>query len=262
MADSVTATFRRPFAEQTAAWRLRLGNLLPSRAWDDVWKASHDRGFMVAGAMKADLLARMAEAVGKSIEEGRSLDEFRRDFRQIVADTGWHGWTGEETEAGRAWRTRVIYQTNLLSTYAAGRYAQLRAAGFPLWVYRHGGSLDPREQHLSWDGLILPSDHPFWLTHFPPNGWGCSCYVVGARSERGAVRLGGDPSKLLPDGWDLVDARTGELDGIGKGWGYAPGRTVAEAITSIVATKRDTLPPEIWEDLAENLNELFGETEA
>lgn len=252
MAETITATFRKPFAEQIAAWRLRLGSLVPTRAWDDIQKAQHDRAFMVAGAMKADLLADLAEAVGKSIEQGTSLEEFRKDFRQIVEKNGWHGWTGEETAKGRAWRTRVIYQTNMLSTYAAGRFAQLQAAGFTYWVYRHGGSRDPRIQHLGWDGLVLPADHPFWLTHFPPNGWGCSCYVVGARSLRGAQRLGGDPSKTLPDDWDLRDLRTGEPEGIGKGWGYAPGRSVAEEIAQIVARKRETLPAALGAALADD----------
>ena len=26
-----------------------------------------------------------------------------------------------------------------------------------------------RPQHLEWDGLILPIDHPFWQTHGSPN---------------------------------------------------------------------------------------------
>ena len=30
-----------------------------------------------------------------------------------------------------------------------------------------------RPQHLEWDGLVLPVDHPFWQTHGSPNelGW-------------------------------------------------------------------------------------------
>jgi hypothetical protein len=98
-------------------------------------------------------------------------------------------------------------------------------ATFPVWVYRHGGSRDPRPQHLAWDGLTLPADHPFWQTHSPPNGWGCSCYVVGARSEEAARRLGGEPGKALPDGWDARDGR-GRLRGIDEGWDYAPGASV------------------------------------
>lgn len=237
----LAGTFRRPFAEQVAAFRLRLADLRPTATWMDVWQAEHDRAFMVAGAMKADLLADLAGAVQKAIEEGTSLEQFRADFREIVTRRGWHGWTGEGTKRGEAWRTRVIYKTNMATSYAAGRWAQLRAAGYPLLIYRHGGSLDPRLEHLGWDGLILPADHSFWLTHAPPNGWGCSCYIVGARSERDAVRKGGKPQKKLPDGWAVISPKTGAPAGIDRGWAYAPGASVAEAVSQ-QAQKLESLP--------------------
>lgn len=238
---SLSGIFGKPFPEQLAAFRVRLGNLVPTQVWDDISRAQHDRAFMVAGAMKADLLADLAQAVDKAIAEGRGLEEFRRDFRGIVEKNGWHGWTGEDTKGGRAWRTRVIYKTNARVSYAAGRLAQLRNGGFPWWVYFHGGSLDPREIHLSWNGIALPPDHPFWTKHYPPNDWGCSCYVSGARSREGIKRLGGDPDKVLPDGWDAIDRKTGLPQGLGKGWDYAPGASVAETVTEL-APKLDALP--------------------
>jgi hypothetical protein len=244
MADdpSIGGTFRRPFAEQVAAWRIRMANQVGTAAWDDLWQAQHDRAFVVAGAQKADLLADLAAAVDKAISQGTTLEEFRRDFRRIVEERGWHGWTGEDTAKGQAWRTRVIYQTNLRTSYAAGRHAQLTAGNFAFWVYRHGGSLEPRLNHLSWDRVALPPDHPFWAQHYPPNGWGCSCYVAGARTAAGVRRVGGDPDKLLPDGWNVFDPRTGAPVGIGKGWGYAPGATVAEDIIRWARQKADRLP--------------------
>ena len=154
---------------------------------------------------------------------------------------GWHGWTGEGTKRGEAWRTRVIYKTNMSVSYAAGRWAQLKAAGYPLLVYRHGGSRDPRIEHLGWDGLILPFEHPFWVTHAPPNGWGCSCYVLGARSEEGAVRLGGKPGKALPTAWEAISAKTGAPVGIDRGWAYAPGASVSGEV-QFLANKLNVWP--------------------
>lgn len=245
MADELGATFGKPFKEAVAAFRLRLGNLVPTAKWDDLWQEQHDRAFMVAGATKADLLADLAAAVDKAISRGTSLEEFRADFRRIVEERGWHGWTGEDSEAGKAWRTRVIYRTNMRTSYAAGRMAQLVEGGFPLWVYRHGGSVEPRIIHLGWDGLVLPPDHPFWATHAPPNGWGCSCYVLGARTFKGAQRLGGQPGKELPEGWQKLDPKTGAPVGIDRGWAYAPGRTVADDIIAAVKAKGDRLPEPI-----------------
>ncbi len=238
----IRAILRQPFREQIAAFRLRLGTLLPTARWDDISGVQHDRAFMVAGAVKADLLSDLGQAVDKAIAEGTSLEEFRADFRRIVAERGWSGFTGDGSRSGVAWRTRVIYTTNLRSTYAAGRHAQLVEGAYPLWVYRHGLSREPRPDHLSWDRLVLPPDHPFWAAHYPPNGWGCSCYVLGARNEAAARRLGGEPGKPLPDGWQRVDPSTGAPVGIDRGWDHAPGSDAIQTILGL-RDKLDELPP-------------------
>lgn len=218
--------FARPFAEQVAFFRAKLGRLMPTATWADLWKAQHDKAFAVAGAATQDLLADLAAAVDKAIAEGEPIQQFRNRFGEIVERRGWHGWTGETTAAGRAWRTRVIYETNLLTSYSAGRLTQLKAGDYPLWMYRHAdGVANPRPQHLAWDGVVLPADHKFWTQHYPPNGWGCKCRVVGVRSDKQARRLGGDPDKALPRGWNAIDPKTGEPVGIDKGWGYQPGAT-------------------------------------
>ena len=234
MAEPLQFYLRRPFDEQVAAFRLRLRDLIPTARWDDIAGPAHDKGFMVAGAVKADLLADLAAAVDRAISQGRTLEEFRADFRAIVKKHGWHGWTGEGSAKGEAWRTKVIWKTNISTSYAAGRWAQLKAKGFKYLVYRHSGAEHPRLNHLAWDGLVLPIDHPFWKTHFPPNGWGCGCSVRGAMTLELARLLGGDPDKQLPEDWDATDLRTGAPPGIDRGWDHSPGRTVHDLITALV----------------------------
>lgn len=249
---TLTAAFGRPFRFQVAAFRLRLQQLQPTFAWTDVWQGEHDRAFMVAGAMKADLLADLAAAVDKAISQGTSLEEFRRDFRATVAKNGWPGKAGQGTKGGEAWRTRLIYRTNMATSYAAGRWAQIIEAGYRLIVYHHGNSVEPRPQHLAWDGLILDLDNPeharFLATHAPPNGWGCSCYLSGARNMAMAKRLGGKPDLKLEPGWDAIDPRTGAPKGIDKGWAYAPGASVADTVAAL-ADKLPRLPAKLGADL-------------
>jgi len=250
MADPVGAILGRPFAEQLAAFRLRMQDLHPSWAWDDLAGPQHDRKFTVAGsaaagAAKADLLADIARSMEKAIEGKSTLDGFRKDFRAIVEKHGWHGWTGEGTARGEAWRTRVIYRTNMATSYAAGRHAQLTRGNYRFWVYHHGGSEHPRLHHLSWDGVALPPDHPFWASHYPPNGWGCSCYASGTNSRAGIRRLGGDPDKQLPTGWDAISPKTGAPTGIDRGWGHAPGRTAAAEINAAVGKQVLSADPSI-----------------
>ena len=182
----VQAGFNTPFAEQIDFFRQKLN--LPTEHWDDIMRSAHDRAFVVAGAMKADLLADLHEAVGKVIGEGKSIGWFRKEFAAIVGKHGWQGWTGEGSPEGFAWRTKVIYQTNLATSYAAGRYAQLTDPELltlrPWWRYKHAdGVASPRLQHVAWNGLTLPHDHPFWQTHFPPNGWNCFPAGVSVRCD-------------------------------------------------------------------------------
>lgn len=256
MTEPVRGAFRKPFAEQVAAFRLRLGNRVPTARWDDIERQAHDRAFMVAGAAKADLLADLAAAVDRAIADGTGYEAFKSDFRAIVDKHGWRGWTGDETEKRRDWRMRTIYRTNMRTSYMAGRHAQLREGGFRYWVYRHGGSLEPRLQHLAWDGLILEATHLFWDTHYPPNDWGCSCRVFGARSIEGAKRRGGKPGLEPGAGWDTRGAKTGTPPGIGKGWDYAPGASVADTV-SLAAVMIERLPVELGSDLGSSIESLI-----
>ena len=221
-------TFPSPFDDQLEFFRQKLN--LPTERWGDIMRSAHDRAFIVAGAKKADLLADLNRAIEKLIQHGFGLEEFRRDFKQIVAAHGWTGWTGEGTKAGEAWRTKVIYQTNMATSYAAGRYKQLTDPEFlkvaPYWRYVHDDSVtSPRPQHAAWGAqrLTLRHDHPFWKTHFPPNGWGCHCWVTPV-----AAPAQGDATQP-PDGWDVRDGK-GNLSGVDKGFDYAPGASVSELL--------------------------------
>ena len=85
MADPALAlVLKRPFAEQVAFFRRKLGNLVPTQRWDDLWKSAHDTAFMVAGAQKADLLADLASAVEQAIVDGIGIGEFRKFFDEAV----------------------------------------------------------------------------------------------------------------------------------------------------------------------------------
>jgi hypothetical protein len=108
------------------------------------------------------------------------------------------------------------------SAYAAGRYAKLTdengLKNFPYWQYVHGyygKPNQPRDEHVSWDGMILPANHPWFDTHFPPNGWGCHCGIKPLTKEE-AERTGRILEKV-PEEFD-------NNKGIGEGWAGNPGK--------------------------------------
>lgn len=181
-----------PFEEQIAFFRQKIN--LPTASWTDIFDGQHARAFVVAGAMKDDLLADLRKAVTRVVEQGVTLAEFRRDFDALVARSGW------VYNGGRNWRTRVIYDTNLNSSYMAGRWNQMQQVvrTRPYWRYVHSDFVEnPRLDHLAWNGLILRHDDPFWSTHFPPNGWGCKCRIE-TLSERNLKALGKDVPDTAP----------------------------------------------------------------
>lgn len=245
--------FNAPFAEQLAFFKRKLN--LPTERWDDIVKSAHDRAFIVAGAQSADLLADLNKAVTKAIEQGTGLGAFRKDFKALVAKNGWTNFTGSGSEAGIAWRTRVIYQTNLSTSYAAGRWQQLNdpalAQSRPYWRYKHNDSvLNPRPLHLSWDGLVLPKNHAFWTTHFPPNGWGCQCRVVPVRKEEfmQAVANGRGPANA---------PQAGDLNGVDDGFGYAPGANADKPLQDFIDKKLINLDAPIGAQMWEKLQPIL-----
>lgn len=243
--------FNAPFAEQLEFFRRKLN--LPTEAWDDIERMAHDRAFIVAGAQGADLLEDLRGAVDEAIAQGTGLDAFRKNFNRIVAEHGWTGWTGEGTKGGEAWRTRVIYQTNMATSYAAGRWKQLTDPKLlkvlPYWQYHHSDSvMHPRPLHVSWDGLTLPPEHPFWQTHFPPNGWGCMCWVTAVSKEKFmlAVAAGRGPANA-----------PATIEGIDKGFDYAPGANANRPLKDFIDQKLIKLDAQIGAAMYEAMRPLL-----
>ena len=221
-----------PFAEAIQAFRQKLA--LPTQAWTDLREGMHARAFVVAGVTRQDVLSDLQAAVLKAIEQGTTLAEFRKDFERACLGK----WTPQQD---LGWRTRVIYETNIRTAYAAGRYAQLQdlKATHPFWEYRHGDSQVPRPEHLAWDGLVLLADDPWWKSHFCPNGWGCRCSIVG-RDKADLKRQGKDgpdqapPVDLQDKPWGSTGTTIPTPRGVDPGWGYSVGeatwgRPIAEA---------------------------------
>jgi hypothetical protein len=172
MVDAVYGSV--PFQEQSEFFRRKLN--LPTKHWTDIYNAEHDWAFVVAGANRDALVQDFRTAIEKAIDDGTTLETFRNDFDDIVARYGW------DYNGGRDWRSRTIYETNLFSSYNAGRLQQLDDMQdvLPYRQYHHSDAVEhPREEHLKWDNLVLRADDPWWKTHFPSNGWGCQCYVTG-----------------------------------------------------------------------------------
>ncbi|MFB2531020.1 PBECR2 nuclease fold domain-containing protein [Paracoccus sp. p3-h83] len=200
----------------------------PTTAWTDAMQGVHDRAFVVAGVTDMAMLEEFQAAI---IDAARTTDVtgFAAEFDRLVAKYGW------DYKGGRDWRIRTIFETNIRTSHMAGRLRQMRdpdmVRAMPYWQYIHAETrmpLTPRPLHVSWDGMVLRWDDPWWDTYFPPNDWKCSC-GVRALSARQLKRLGKSGPDEAPE---IVRApytheATGVTvqlpEGTGYGWDYMPG---------------------------------------
>lgn len=213
-----------PFDEAIQFFRQKLN--LPAERWDSIHGEMHSRAFVIAGAVRDDIVADFRHAIDKAISEGGAISEFRRDFDKIVERYGW------SYNGNRRWRTNIIFNTNITSAYAAGHWQSIIEDEdiYPYLIYHTMDDGHVRDEHLAWDGLILPVRHSFWQTHYPPNGWGCRCYVdqLTADQAKALLKKPGYTDKA-PEivNKEVTNPRTGEVrtvtEGIDEGWDYNVG---------------------------------------
>ena len=193
------ASFQVQFQQQIDYLKQKTN--LPTQSYKDITSRQHDRAFVVAGAMKADLLNDLHNAVNKAVADGQSFQAFQDSFDDII---GKHGWLNDEDEKYKAWRARIIYKTNLSTSHAAGRYKQMTTPEMlklrPYWRYRHNSTEHPRILHKKWDNLVLLATDPFWKVNYTPNGYGCNC-TIDAINERQLRAMG----KTKPDDTPAFD---------------------------------------------------------
>ncbi len=233
-------------------------------AWQDADAALHARAFTVAKAMDLDILTDIRKAVDRAISDGITLDTFRSELEPLLVKRGW--WGREPiydpltkktriVQVGSPHRLRTIFDANLRASYGAGRWERIQRVKADLPYLRYVAVTDERtrEEHLGWHGTVLPVDHPFWQTHYPPNGWGCRC-IVQQLGDDDLERYGYEVTDVPSNAGktrEWVNKRTGEMRhipvGLDPGWDHNVGRVgrVGEALEQAIE-KMDAAP----EDLA------------
>ena len=167
--------------------------------WSDTLRHAHDRVFVVSKATSIDLVVDVKKALQASIANGMPYQDFANNIIPTLKEKGWWGdkyleadakvndGTGKIVETVRKGhaeighrRLRQIYDTNMKTAYAAGRYAKMmeHAEEMPYWRYvaRPPGPTR-REDHQALHNMVFRYNDPFWSSHYPPNGWGCQCRV-------------------------------------------------------------------------------------
>lgn len=193
-----------PFNEQIDYFRRKIN--MPTATYLDIYGEAHDYAFAVAGSHTQEIVGDFRKAVDEVIEQGGTLEQFRKRFDEIVEKHSW------EYNGGRNWRSRIIYDTNLYASYNHGRYTQQKALAdvLPYWEYEHNDSAHPRPEHQAWDGKVLHADDPWWDYHYPVRAYGCHC-TVRALDDFDLQAEGKTVAESPPIEWEekLIGQRSG-----------------------------------------------------
>ena len=261
MAQVVTGRFATP---QDVTGYFDGKHLRPGFSWLDVFAQEHAYSFTVAKAVELELLTSFRNTISGAIRNGQGFENWRKDMAAELQRLGWYGPRMVQDPTGvdpdrmvnfaSERRLKTIFWSNMNSARAAGQWerAQRSKRALPYFLYVRTTSADPRPEHLAWVGIILPVDHPFWKTHFPPNGWLCKCQVrqitareaerllgtsrvIGKDAEGNdiTIRYSDQVPDLGPD-LDFKNRRTGEIikvpPGIDAGWHTNPGLARASTL--------------------------------
>lgn len=262
MADDVRIHPVTPPADVLDYFRAK--KLSPAFSWLDVFGQEHAHAFTVAKAVDADVLAAFRGTIDDAIARGLGYDEWAQELEPKLRSLGWWGRRTVEDDVTGARkpvdfssprRLQNIFWSNMRAARAAGQWDRAQATKdvLPFFLYVETTADDPREEHLDWVGTVLPIDHPFWDTHFPPNGWGCQCAVrqIG-RVE--AKRLGGVSPDPVVETRTFENHRTGERiqvpRGIDAGWHTNPGRSRGIGLARVLAAKLSRIEDPLLRALA------------
>ncbi|QMT33459.1 phage minor head protein [Conchiformibius steedae DSM 2580] len=199
--------------------------LLPSYSHYDVWLYEHSVSFAVAKMMDMDLLAETKAALQTAMQNGTAYRDFEKRLKPFLMARGWWGeqvmtdpadGVVKTVQLGSTRRLRVIFQTNMATAYAAGRWQRIQAYqdDFPFLKYIPSVAEQKRQSHMSYYNRIWRVSDPIWQTIYPPNGYGCQC-TVRQLTEAQALRERGEDIAKNPDAFDaqqIENHRKGVID--------------------------------------------------
>ena len=216
--------------------------------WQDMWQEEHATQFTVSRLARLDLLQAIQDGILKNVQGDLSRRDWMKNTQTLLEQAGWWGKkevidpvTGEAvTTTFDPARLKLIFDTNTRMAYSAGLWQRIernkKTHPYIRYITMHDEKV--RLSHRAWDNVTLPVDHPFWDTHFPPNGWRCRCRAMSitqAEYDAGLSPLGESLNKAAPEvkTRDWVNKRTGVVEqvpiGIDPGFAYNPGKATARA---------------------------------
>lgn len=241
--------------------------LLVTGSWQSIWQAEHAQAFTVANLARIDLLQEIHGALLTALNEGQDYRTFAKGLVPKLQAAGWWNQPTPEGKPLGPQRLQLIYDANLRTSYAVAKWERIQRIKKrnPFLRYSTMGDARVRPAHRTWEGITLPVDHPFWNTHYPPNGWRCRCTVTQySQADLDAAGFQVTPDSALPTGASSFTNRiTGEVStvplGIDPGWAYNVGVASqrASALGQQVGQALQEAPANLGSRMAQEAGESF-----
>lgn len=246
--------------------------------WYEQLEDAHVKAFTVAKATKMEVLEAINQAVIEAKEKGISERDFIKQLTPKLQQLGWWGKAVDENgkivQLGSPRRLKQILRTNKTVAYQAARYMEQMANSDeqPYWQYMAVKDSRTRASHLALHGKVYRADDPIWDTLYPPNDWGCRCYVRALsefRVKREGYKVESSEGQLETVGAVAgVDEETGEEIRVavtqintpsgtmkaGAGWSYNVGRATYGTDVNLIRKLQQVQNPELRQQTIQAIN--------
>ena len=169
--------------------------VLPAKEFYALEKEARAAAFTVSGINRQDVLEAFRLEIENALSKGTAQKAVIDNFKKILAGAG-HKELGD-------FHLETVFRTNMITAYGVGRRQQMEETAelLPFWQRSAVGDNRTRPSHLAMDGITLPANHPFWDTHYPPDGFNCRCTVSALLD----LPDGYNPAKPNPDSTIVYD---------------------------------------------------------
>ena len=184
-----------PYAE--AVEYLKKRDVIKKVDYDKLSDKMRFRAFTASRINDGKLLERLNAEMLSNVRDGKGLKDFLSLTKTDILDKVGMG-------PNQGWYWETVYRTNVQTAYNAGRamgFAEDKPLALELVIIDDLRTSDICRQYAG-KRFILPYEHPFWQTHWPPFHFNC----------RTTVRAIYDESEI-PESWsnpkDIEDSNNG-----------------------------------------------------
>lgn len=140
-------------------------------------QAAKTEAFTIAGTENIALIAQVKEVAQRSLVEGITPYEFRKEVTALFETAG--------IMPTNPWHLETVFRTNVNNAYNAARWQQTFESPteavelfVPFMQYSTTGAANVCEICEPYNGRIYRRDDPIWNTMYPPNHYNCECIVA------------------------------------------------------------------------------------